>query len=139
MADGREFVVVADDEAEARDVLQQILELEGFEVEGFANGAEALDYLNHSVQPCVIILGLLMPVMNGPQFRAAMLKDPRLAAIPIVVVTALEPTAAGWPFRRQNLSQAHRRSSPRRRSPKALLSVSEICPPKRCNDSLTTF
>jgi two-component system chemotaxis response regulator CheY len=94
MADGREFVVVVDDEAEARDVLQQILELEGFEVEGFANGAEALDYLNHSVQPCVIILDLLMPVMNGPQFREAMLKDPRLAAIPIVVVTALEPTAA---------------------------------------------
>lgn len=94
MTDAKERVVVVDDEAEARDFLQQILELEGFEVQGFANGAEALDYLNHSAQPCLIILDLRMPVMNGPQLRAALLKDPRLAAIPIVVVTALEPAAA---------------------------------------------
>lgn len=94
MADGKELVIVVDDEEEERDFLRQILELEGFEVEGFANGAEALDYLNHSAQPCVIILDLRMPVMNGPQFRAAMLKDPRLAAIPVVLVTALDPTAA---------------------------------------------
>jgi CheY-like chemotaxis protein len=94
MADDKELVVVVDDEEEARDFLRQILELEGFEVEGFANGAEALDYLNHSAHPCVIILDLRMPIMNGPQFRAALLKDSRLAAIPIVVTTALEPTAA---------------------------------------------
>jgi CheY-like chemotaxis protein len=94
MADGKELVMVVDDQQEARDFLRQILELEGFEVEGLANGAEALDYLNRSARPCVIILDLRMPVMNGPQFRTAMLKDPRLATIPVVVITALEPTAA---------------------------------------------
>lgn len=94
MADGKELIMVVDDETEARDFLRQILELEGYAVEVFANGAEALHYLNHSPEPCVIILDLRMPVMSGPQLRAALLTDPRFAAIPIVVVTALEPSAA---------------------------------------------
>jgi CheY-like chemotaxis protein len=90
----KEVVLVVDDEEVARDFLREILELEGFDVRGFANGAEALDYLNGPAQPCLIILDLRMPVMSGPQFRAAMLSDQRLAAIPVIVVTALDPSAA---------------------------------------------
>ncbi len=94
MADGNDVVLVVEDEEEARDFLQEILQLEGFEARGCANGAEALDYLNRSAEPCLIILDLRMPVMDGPQFRAAMLKNPRLTAIPIIVLTAADPAAA---------------------------------------------
>lgn len=87
-------ILVIEDEDEARQILGQILEFEGFQVVGAANGAEALDYLRASEQPCLIVLDILMPVMDGRQFRAAMLKDQSLAQIPVVVVSALEPSAA---------------------------------------------
>jgi CheY-like chemotaxis protein len=90
----QEIVLVVEDEREAREFLTQILELEGFTVFGFANGAEAMAYLSQAGKPCLIILDLRMPIMNGPQLRAALLSEPRLAAIPVVVVTALDPGAA---------------------------------------------
>jgi CheY-like chemotaxis protein len=39
-------------------------------------------------------MDLRTPVMDGPRFRAALLQDPRLAKVPVVVVTALDPSAA---------------------------------------------
>src|SRR5262249_49545899 len=87
-------VLVVEDEEEARFSLIQILELEGFRVKGFSNGAEALDYLAHFEKPCVIIMDIGMRVMDGAHSRAAMLKDPRLALMPVVVVPALDPAAA---------------------------------------------
>jgi len=89
-----DVVLVVEDEEEARTFLVQILELEGFNARGFGNGAEALEYLQKAEPPCLIVLDLLMPVMDGPQFRAAQLCDPRLAKVPVIVVTALEPSAA---------------------------------------------
>jgi CheY-like chemotaxis protein len=68
----------------------QILELEGFKAVGASNGAEAMDYLHTSEPPCLIILDLLMPVMDGRQFRAALLRVPDLVDIPVVVVSALD-------------------------------------------------
>jgi CheY-like chemotaxis protein len=95
MASGdNDVVVVVEDEEEARTFLIQILEFEGFDVVGFSNGAEALDYLAHALKPCLIVLDMRMPIMDGPQFRTAMLQDSRLADIPVVIVTALEPSVA---------------------------------------------
>jgi CheY-like chemotaxis protein len=85
-------VLVVEDEEEARTFLVQILEYEGFSVRGFANAPDALSYLAQSEEPCVI--DLRMPIMDGPRFRAALLQDPRLAKVPVVVVTALDPSAA---------------------------------------------
>lgn len=87
-------IMVIEDERESRTYLVQVLQLEGFKVVAFSNGAEALNYLGHSAPPCMIVLDLRMPVMDGPQFRSAMLQDTRLAKIPVVVVTAFEPAAA---------------------------------------------
>jgi CheY-like chemotaxis protein len=87
-------LLVVEDEEEARTFLVQILQYEGFTVRGFANGPEALDYLAHSEEPCLIVMDLRMPVMDGPRFRAALLRDPRLAKVPVVIVTALDPSAA---------------------------------------------
>ena len=89
-----EIVMVVEDEQEARDFLVQILEFEGFKAIGFANGAEALAYLESSEQPCLIILDIRMPVMSGPEFREVQQQNPKWSAIPVVVVTAFEPSAA---------------------------------------------
>lgn len=93
MEAGVELLVVEDEE-EARTFLVQILQYEGFTVRGFANGPEALNYLAQSEQPRLIVMDLRMPVMDGPRFRAALLRDSRLAKVPVVVVTALDPSAA---------------------------------------------
>jgi CheY-like chemotaxis protein len=94
MAGNNDIVLIVEDEEEARSFLTQILEYEGFKVFAFGNGAEALAYLEQSDQPCLMVLDLRMPVMNGPQLRAAMLRDSRFKTIPVVVVTALDPGAA---------------------------------------------
>lgn len=97
----REQVIIIEDERESRDFLVELLEIEGFQVAAFPNGAEALEHLAHSDTPGVILLDIKMPVMDGRQFREAMLKDQRLAKVPVVIVTAFEPqtAAALLPFR----------------------------------------
>jgi CheY-like chemotaxis protein len=94
MVSNQDQVIVIEDEPESRAGLVTVLQLEGFKVVAFSNGADALDFLMHSEPPCLIIFDIRMPVMDGPQFRAAMLKEPRLAQIPVVVVMAFEPPAA---------------------------------------------
>ena len=94
MAPIEDIVLVLEDEEDARAFLTQILEFEGFTVVALSNGAEAVDYLARSEVPCLILLDIRMPVMDGRQFRASMLQDPRLANIPVVIVTALDPSAA---------------------------------------------
>ena len=64
------------------------LELEGHEVSTAANGRQALAQLENGVRPCVILLDLMMPIMNGWEFRSALQLDPRFRDIPIVVISA---------------------------------------------------
>jgi CheY-like chemotaxis protein len=81
-------VLVVEDDREQRETLCAMLDLEGFGHAEAANGREALDYLNLSPAPCLVLLDLEMPVMNGWDFRVAQLADARLSRIPVVVVTA---------------------------------------------------
>src|SRR5687768_15751269 len=69
-------------------MLGRFLELEGFRVELAANGKQALDRLNAGVHPCVILLDLMMPIMDGWQFRRQQVLDQGLAEIPVIVVSA---------------------------------------------------
>src|SRR5260221_9192983 len=85
-----EEIVVVEDEEEAREVLLQILQFEGFQVRGFGNGADALAYLQSGAAPCLIVLDIVMPVMDGRKFRAAVMENPTWARIPTVIVTALD-------------------------------------------------
>jgi CheY-like chemotaxis protein len=80
--------MIVEDDPDTREMLGKFLELEGFDVSTAANGRLALDQLDDGAQPCVIILDLMMPVMNGWQFREVQVSDPRLSQIPVVVVTA---------------------------------------------------
>jgi CheY-like chemotaxis protein len=82
-------VMVVEDDALIREIVVQILACEGFATIVARNGAEALRRLREEhVHPALILLDLMMPVMNGQQFRAEQLKDPALAGIPVVVMSA---------------------------------------------------
>ncbi len=84
-------VMVVEDDACIREMVIQILASEGFTPVGARNGQEALHRLRQEhVHPALILLDLMMPVMNGGQFRAEQLKDPALAGIPVVVMSATD-------------------------------------------------
>jgi len=81
-------VLVVEDDTDIQEVLTQVLELEGYEVIVADNGLKALERLNHSKTPDLIILDMMMPVMDGWEFRAKQREDPRLADIPVVILSA---------------------------------------------------
>ncbi len=81
-------VLVVDDDPDIRDALCELLEDEGYRAVSAANGQEALTYLKSSDLPCVILLDLMMPIMDGWEFRRRQKCDPELANVPVVVVTA---------------------------------------------------
>jgi CheY-like chemotaxis protein len=81
-------VLIVEDDADVREALAVFLEGEGHPVVEAAHGAEALTRLHDSAGICLIVLDLWMPVMDGWEFRAAQRKDPELAAVPVVVITA---------------------------------------------------
>ena len=82
-------VMVVEDDDEIRSAMVDVLTDNDCDVVAHANGKLALDYLAGAGElPCVIFLDLMMPVMDGQAFRAAQLADPRIAAIPVVVISA---------------------------------------------------
>jgi CheY-like chemotaxis protein len=87
-------VLVVDDDEAIRDSLCEILEDEGHPAVGVPDGREALDFLRGDRRPCLILLDLMMPVMDGATFRAEQLGDPRLSSIPVAVITAAGVQAA---------------------------------------------
>jgi CheY-like chemotaxis protein len=82
-------VLIAEDDDDVRDNLALLLELKGFCVQKAANGHQALETINGSGAPCLLLLDLMMPVMNGWELREAMLKDPMLAQIPVVLLSGM--------------------------------------------------
>ncbi len=81
-------VLIVDDDFALRDALCAVLEGEGFVVAAVSNGQEALDYLRSGARPSLVLLDLMMPIMNGWEFRAEQRQDPELADIPVIVLSA---------------------------------------------------
>jgi len=80
-------VMVVEDDFAIRETLRELLEDQGFHVMGAANGREALAQLAEH-EPRLILLDLMMPVMDGMEFRSAQQRDARWARIPVVVISA---------------------------------------------------
>jgi len=100
----RHKVMVVEDDVDIREALIEILEENGCEAVGASNGERALAYLRSTDSlPCLILLDLMMPVMDGQAFREVQIQDPVLANIPIVVVSAYRDVES----HAENLKAAH--------------------------------
>jgi CheY-like chemotaxis protein len=90
MSTGRcKRVLVVEDDRDVRDSILEVLEDNEYEPLIASNGVEALEKLRDPEQrPCVILLDVMMPVMDGWGFRAVQSEDSELNAIPVVVLTA---------------------------------------------------
>jgi CheY-like chemotaxis protein len=80
--------LVVDDDYDIRDTLRDVLSDEGVNAAFAGDGIEALQYLRAHAPPRLILLDLMMPRCDGPTFRAEQKKDPELAGIPVVVLSA---------------------------------------------------
>lgn len=83
-------ILIVDDDEYIREMLLMAFEMEGYSSHAVANGQEAIDWLRTGTVPCLILLDLMMPVMNGWEFLDALEDDPVLskADLSIVMVTA---------------------------------------------------
>jgi len=80
---------VVEDDRDIRESITEVLEDEGYRVTSAQDGECALEYLKSpKPHPHLILLDLMMPRMNGFQFREEQLKDPKTASIPVAVFTA---------------------------------------------------
>ncbi len=80
-------MLVVDDDVEIREPLIELFETEGYPVATAADGRQALEEARR-FRPDVILLDVRMPVMSGPEFRAEQVRDPSLANIPVIVISA---------------------------------------------------
>src|SRR5262249_34919253 len=82
-------IFIVDDHADFQTLLTMILEEAGYTVISATNGRDALMYLHQTdVLPGLILLDIAMPLMTGTEFLREQQRDPLLAAIPVVVLTA---------------------------------------------------
>ncbi|MBI4915998.1 MAG: response regulator [Acidobacteria bacterium] len=87
-APSRPLVLVADDEPSIRETVSFILEMEGFAVAGAEDGEQALAEIRR-LRPPVVLLDGMMPLRDGFDVCREVKADPELAAVKIVMLTAL--------------------------------------------------
>lgn len=87
-------ILVVEDDRDIREALRQALEVEGYTVSVAENGVVGLALLALAPRPCLVLLDLMMPVMNGLEFLRELRQDEVLATIPVVMVTAYGELAA---------------------------------------------
>jgi CheY-like chemotaxis protein len=96
MTQGPVDVLVAEDDTDVREAMLDRLETAGYRAVGVPNGMEALCWLREAESlPPLILLDLMMPIMDGWQFREQQLEDPALAGIPVVVLSAMHDSFHG--------------------------------------------
>jgi CheY-like chemotaxis protein len=89
--ESRGTILVIEDDHDIRVGVRALLEDEGFRVLTVTDGRSALEILEHTPEaPCVILLDLMLPVMDGWRFAELLRKSPRFAVIPIVIMSAYE-------------------------------------------------
>jgi CheY-like chemotaxis protein len=84
----RGSILIVEDDEDIRAAMAELLETEGFEVAVASNGQEGLEVLGQMRAPCLVLLDLMMPVMNGEDFLRHVRKDPAMDSVPVIIVTA---------------------------------------------------
>jgi len=88
-------ILVVDDEADVRALLEQELQAAGYAVRSAAGGAEALDLMERQ-KPSVVLLDLMMPPPDGFEVLFRIRENPGLRDLPVIVITAKELTAEDY-------------------------------------------
>ena len=88
-------ILVVEDDQDIREAVAELLEMEGYHPVLSNNGQEALDRLHHMKRPCLILLDVMMPVMDGYTFMARLQHEAPLADIPVVITSASHQPPAG--------------------------------------------
>ena len=81
-------VLIVEDDEGVRQSLGDVLRQEGYTVESACDGVQALDRLQREPLPSLIVFDLMMPGMDGIEFRSRQLSDERIAGIPVIVISA---------------------------------------------------
>jgi CheY-like chemotaxis protein len=81
-------ILVVEDDQSTRELLVELLRTEGFSVSSVSNGQEALHSLETEIKPDLILMDLMMPVMDGYEFRTEQLKNEVWSMIPTIVMSA---------------------------------------------------
>lgn len=85
---GERQVLVVEDSEDIRVLIEYLLTNEGMQVVTAKNGKEGLERLRAMSHPALVLLDLMMPVMTGEEFLEAKAKDPDLAGVPVLILTA---------------------------------------------------
>lgn len=88
--DGDSTILVVDDDLDVRVTVAEALTESGYVVRTAENGLDAIAVINEGVRPCLIVLDMWMPVMDGYQFMDRLNEDPDLATIPVLILTAAD-------------------------------------------------
>jgi CheY-like chemotaxis protein len=81
-------ILIVDDDAGSRTALSDVLRDEGFDVVAVDSSSAALERLRGPSPPRLIVLDLMMPGMDGWDLRHEQKRDPKLAHIPVIAVSA---------------------------------------------------
>lgn len=82
-------ILVVEDDEDIRSVIEDLLQSEGYNTLSANNGKEALEILEKVQSPCLVLLDMMMPIMNGRQFLDAVMANTCLAPIPVLIVSAI--------------------------------------------------
>ncbi len=85
-------VLLVEDDADIRDIVQDVLEADGYDVIPASHGRQALEFLNDvrgTTLPALVILDLKMPLVSGGSVLEIMRNDLTLSSVPVVVMSAV--------------------------------------------------
>jgi DNA-binding response OmpR family regulator len=99
-------VLLVEDDADIRDIVQDVLEAEGYDVIPASHGRQALEFLKVASPPALVILDLKVPLVSGRSVLEMMRNDHTLSSVPIVVMSAItqEKPAGASAFLRKPFS-----------------------------------
>jgi CheY-like chemotaxis protein len=89
----QKIVLLVEDDPDIRDIVQDVLEAEGYDVVPASHGRQALEFLNgvrNTAPPDLVILDMMMPLVDGRGVLDAIRNDRRLSTVPVVVMSAIE-------------------------------------------------
>lgn len=87
--DSDQYILLVEDDLDISEAIESILQEENYKVKCKFNGKEALEHLSTAESlPSLILLDIMMPIMNGYEFREVQLKDQKIANIPTVILSA---------------------------------------------------